>query len=66
MLRTEDGGDIENNVFGGKRQCESLVAAMMLCLFSLSYIALLRVAQLGTKRADKCELRKEFMGYSRV
>ena len=34
--------------------------------FSLSYIALLRVVQLGAKRADKLELRKEFMGYSRV
>ena len=35
-------------------------------MFSLSYIALLRVVQLGAKRADILELRIEFMGYSMV
>ena len=35
-------------------------------LISLSYVALLRVVQLGAKRADKLELRIEFMGYFMV
>jgi len=41
------------------------VDAVMLFV-SLSYTALLRVVQLGVKRADKLELRKEFVGYYRV
>ena len=37
-------------------------------MFSLSYVALLRlrVVQLGAKHADKLELRIEFMDYSRL
>ena len=35
-------------------------------MFSLSYVALLRVVQLSARLADKLELRIEFMGYSMV
>ena len=62
---SKDDGGVEYSIFVGKGRCESLEDAVML-VFSLSYIALLRVVQLSARRADKLELRIEFMGYSVV